>query len=395
MGGDSSKVRITGPLAPYAAAFLAELEARGYRPNSACDQLRLLAQVSHWLEEHGLGARDLTGERVGEFLAKRRASGCAQWNSIRGLTPLLDHLRLLGVIPESTPSPSTPLEESLGTFRRYLMEERGLAPTTTTSYLGVARLFLAEHLDLIDGRLDELTTSDVLGFLGEQCHGRGAANVACGLRAFLRYCHHRGLGGPLADAVPSVASRRGSSLPHMLSAEQVRSLLISCERNTTLGARDFAVLTLLTRFGLRAGEVAALELSDIDWRSGEIVVRGKGPRLDRLPLPVDVGEALAQWVRVRQRCSIANVFLGWRAPRQPLTSAGVSAIVRAACRRAGLVRVSAHRLRHAAASEMLRAGSNLPEIAQVLRHRSLTTTAIYAKVDLTTLSVVAQPWPAS
>jgi integrase/recombinase XerD len=153
-------------------------------------------------------------------------------------------------------------------------------------------------------------------------------------------------------------------------------------------------LTILVRLGLRAGEVAALELGDIDWRTGEVVIRGKGPRIDRLLLPADVGESIAAWLRHgRKTCSCPNVFTRVRAPRQALSSSGVSALVAGACQRAGLPVVHAHRLRHTAATEMLRAGSNLDEVGQVLRHQKLLTTSIYAKVDRTTLSALALPWP--
>jgi len=176
----------------------------------------------------------------------------------------------------------------------------------------------------------------------------------------------------------------------------VRLLLASCDRRTTYGRRDFAALTLLSRLGLRAGEVAALELTDLGWRAGVVVIRGKGRRQERLPLPADVGEAIAGWLRRgRPRCECSNVITRVRAPHQRLTSGGVSAIVRAACTRAGLPEVNAHRLRHTAATEMLRAGAGLSEVGQVLRHASLLTTSIYAKVDRTALRALAQPWPGS
>jgi len=186
------------------------------------------------------------------------------------------------------------------------------------------------------------------------------------------------------------------SLPTAFGQREVLLLLASCDRRTTFGRRDFAVLTLLTRLGLRAGEVAALELTDLDWRVGEIVIRGKGRRQERLPLPADVGEALAGWLRRgRPRCECSNVITRVRAPHQRLTSGGVSAIVRAACTRADLPEVNAHRLRHTAATEMLRAGAGLSEVGQVLRHASLLTTSIYAKVDRRALRALAQPWPRS
>jgi integrase/recombinase XerD len=180
----------------------------------------------------------------------------------------------------------------------------------------------------------------------------------------------------------------------MFGPAEVARLLASCDRRRTFGRRDYAVLSLLARLGLRAGEVASLELGDIDWRAGEIVVRGKGRRKERLPLPVDVGDALAAWLRRgRRRCGCPAVFTTVRAPHRLLSSGGVSAIVRAACARAGLPESNAHRLRHTAATEMLRAGAGLAEVGQVLRHTSMLTTAIYAKVDRDGLRTLALPWP--
>jgi integrase len=288
------------------------------------------------------------------------------------------------------PAPN-PIDDLLVEFRRYLLDERAIAPTSAVSYVHIARLFLTEHVT----RLDCLTAADVTPFVAEQCALCGASYVVCGLRSFLRWCHLRDLTpGPLAGAVPAAASRRLASLPQSLSPGDVRKLLESCDRRTTFGRRDFAVLTVLARLGLRAGEVAALELADIDWRAGEMVVRGKGPRIDRLPLPFDVGKAVAAWLRRgRGECPCPNLFTRVRAPRIALTSSGISNLVSSACRRAGLPEVSAHRLRHTAATEMLRSGSSLTEVGQVLRHRSLLTTGIYAKVDHISLSEVAQPWP--
>jgi integrase len=196
------------------------------------------------------------------------------------------------------------------------------------------------------------------------------------------------------DAVPKVASWRLATLPKAVDTATVKALLASCDRRTSFGRRDFAVLMMLVRLGLRAGEVTSLHLEDIDWRAGEILIRGKGPRLERLPLPVDVGEAIAGWLRRgRPRCSTREVITRVRAPHEALTSGGISAIVHAACLRAGVDHIHAHRLRHTAATDMLRAGAGLVEIGQVLRHRSLITTAIYAKVDRAGLRELASPWP--
>ncbi|MGH8991392.1 MAG: site-specific integrase [Acidimicrobiia bacterium] len=280
----------------------------------------------------------------------------------------------------------------------YLVEERGLATGTVTGYLDVARLFLATRREVPGLDLQVLTAAELMDFVVAQCRhrSRGSAKyVVCGLRALLRFCYLEGLTSrPLADAVPTVASWRLASLPKALRPDEVAALLASCDRRTAFGRRDFAVLTLLARMGLRAGEVAGLCLDDIDWRCGELVVRGKGPKEERLPLPADVGEAIAGWLqRGRPRCTAREVFTRIRAPHQRLSAPGISAIVHAACVRAGVVEINAHRLRHTAATEMLRAGAGLDEIGQVLRHRSVLSTAIYAKVDRLALRSLAMPWP--
>jgi len=196
----------------------------------------------------------------------------------------------------------------------------------------------------------------------------------------------------LADAVPSAAS--ASPLPEAIGRGQASLLLGSCNRGTAAGLRDYAVLVLLTRLGLRVSEVAAMELGDIDWRAGQVTIRGKGSRLDQLPLPADAGQAIAAWLRGgRPGCSCRRVFTTLLAPLGPLTRKAVSAIVTRAARRAGVPAVTAHRLRHGAATGLLRAGASLPEVGQVLRHASMLNTARYARVDHGALSAVARPWP--
>lgn len=220
--------------------------------------------------------------------------------------------------------------------------------------------------------------------------------IVCALRSLLRWLHLTGqVPSSLASAVPSVAGWRLSSLPKGLEPEQLRRLLAACDRRTRTGRRDYAVTLLLARLGLRAGEVARLGLDDIDWRHGEITILGKGNWGERLPLPADVGAAIAAYLR-RGRPATAegrSVFVRVHAPHRPLTSTGVSEVVHDAAQRAGLGKIHAHRLRHTAATAMLRAGSTLPEVGQVLRHRSMLSTAIYAKVDRDALAVLARPWP--
>ena len=210
----------------------------------------------------------------------------------------------------------------------------------------------------------------------------GARDLAARLRQLLRYLHVVGvIEVPLVWAVPPVADLRGRALPKAVAPEVITALLSACDLELAIGRRDFAVLLLLSRLGLRAGEVAAIGLDDVDWRAGELLVHGKGHREDTLPLPVDVGEALVAYLRVRPVSEHRALFLCVQAPFGPVSSHVVAMIVRRACRRAQIPEVGPHSLRHTAATEMLRARVSLEEIAQVLRHRQLQSTAIYARVD--------------
>ena len=391
-----SRVRMTGPLAGYAAGFAAQLDRAGYGPGSAADQVRVLAHLSRWLDERGLGAGALTAGRVEEFAAARRAAGYRQWVSVRGLGQLLGYLRGRGVVPEPVrPVPVTAVELLLERYRGYLAGERGLAASTIRYYLAEARGFLAGREDSLAG----LTAAAVTGFVAAECRRRstGSAKIlVTALRSVLRFLVLEGLvTAGLPAAVPSVAGWRGAGLPKALPAGQVTALLASCDRDTATGLRDFAVLTLLARLGLRACEVAALELGDVGWRAGEVRIRGKSRRDEQLPLPSDAGEALAGYLRDGLPAGTASrrVFLTACAPRRGLSAGAVKAIVRQACRRAGVIPVGPHRLRHTAATGMLQAGAPLAETGQVLRHRSVSTTAIYAKVDHGALRQLAMPWP--
>ncbi len=397
---DPSRVRVTGPLEPHAAGFAAELFRRGYTRLSRVIQLRLLSHLSRWLASEGLEPSGPSAAVVERFVAARRAAGYTTCRSIKALRPLLEYLRDLGAAPlPAAEAPTSPEAVLLERYRRYLGVERGLAASTVRGYLDAVRPFVAGRMGPEGLTLAELTTKDISAFVVAACPGRaqGSAKlVVTALRSLLSFLHLDGvLPRSLVAAVPKVASWRLAGLPKALDPLQVRRLLGACDRRTTTGRRDFALLTLLVRMGLRAGEVAALALDDIDWRSGELVVRGKGDRSERLPLPEDVGEALTSYLR-RGRPPTAvgrSVFVRIKAPRRALTSSGVSGVVAAAGRRAGLGVLSAHRLRHTAATAMLRAGAPLAEVGQVLRHRRPLTTAIYAKVDREALRLLARPWP--
>ena len=395
--GDPSRVRVTGPLEAYASGFATELTRVGYRKNSTAEQLRLLAHLSRWLAAEGLGAAELTPAVGDAFLAARRALGYTQWLSPRALVPLLQYLRGLGAAPQVPVGVPSPLEAILARYRRYLTSERGLTASTAQCYASAVGPFLRKRKAPDDSlRLEDLGPGDITAFVVAEVPGRptGSAKMTVtALRSLLSFLHVEGvIARSLTSAVPSVSSSRLAGLPKALNVGQVRQLLASCDRSTTAGCRDFAILTMLVRLGLRAGEVAALELGDIDWRRGEIAVRGKGNRHERLPLPVDVGRAVAAYLRRgRPTAESRQVFLRVQAPHRTLTSNGVTYVVIRAAHKAGLPRVGSHRLRHTAATEMLRAGASLSEIGQVLRHRSPLSTAIYAKVDRVALRGLQAP----
>ena len=388
--------RVRGPLAPWAAVYERWLAARGYARWSVRKRVCQLARLSCWLEREGLAVWELNEQSAELFVASRRQAGYVTWVTSRCMELPLAYLREVGAAPPAAVVVvrEEPWSEVLASYRDYLAQERGLAPSTVTGYERVARLFLERQQP---GRLEWLSAADVSGFLARECPRRsvaGARELVAGLRPLLRYLHVTGLvGTPLVWAAPGVADLRDRSLPRGVEPQAVARLLASCDRRRTVGRRDYAILLLLVRLGLRAGEVAATQLEDLDWRAGEIIVRGKRDRQDRLPLPVDVGQALVSYLQRRGPCEFRAVFLRMHAPAGALTRIGVSGVVHDACVRAGVPPVGAHQLRHTAATAMLREGASLAEIAQVLRHREIKTTAQYAKVDRTRLRPLAMPWP--
>jgi integrase/recombinase XerD len=386
--------RVQGPLAPYAAGFVVELVGRGYRPRSVRGQLELMVHLSRWLAEQGLGPGGLTQETAERFLAVRRES-VVSLRSWRALGPLVVYLRGLGVVPEPIVSTGTPVERLLADYRGYLLRERGLTAGSVAHWERVARLFLAERSEPLEDALQQLSAGEVTGFVVARCapgrcSGSAAKILTGGLRSLLRYLHVAGFTEiPLAPAVPRAAGWRLSSLPRALETEQVARLLESCDRATAIGRRDLAILSLLARLGLRCREVSGLCLDDIDWRAGEVTIRGKGSATERLPLPHDVGEALVDYLRDGRSASAGfrEVFVTAKAPRRPLSPTGVTHVVGCACKRVGMEPVGAHRLRHTLASDLLRAGTPLAQIAPILRHASVATTAIYAKDGMSQVGV--------
>jgi integrase/recombinase XerD len=392
-----SRVLVTGPLAPFATRFEARLSQAGYTPLSAVNQMRLLAHLSRWLEANSLEVSELTRERIEEFFESRRARGCTWFVTPRALGPLFELLSEREALPRSEPVLAVSLgDEVLARFHRYLLNERGLASSTADAYVYRAHRFVTGCVR--GGQLDAVTAGDVTrAILAESASlSVGSAQFfAAALRSFLRFCSMEGLvAADLSAAALAVTGRRRSSLPRGISSRDAQALLRSCDRQEAVGRRDYAVIVVLLRLGLRASEVAALSLDDLDWRAAEVVVHGKGRHHSRLPLTANVGEAITKYLqRGRPTTTSREVFVSAQAPLGAIGRGGVASIVRRACVRAGVAEVGTHRLRHTIACEMVSKGVPLAEIGQVLRHRSLTSTAIYARVDLDQLRRLAQPWP--
>jgi integrase/recombinase XerD len=385
---------IEGALAPWEPDLVEELERLGYARRTAVTLMKLAGRLSRWLEERGLSAYDLSIEVVEQFLDGLRAEGTWFHPTAKTLDWLLGYLREVGVVtPPVLLVPTSWEEKLIEQYRCYLITERGLASETAKGCVRTANLFLADH----HGRqIGELTPADVSRFMTRRCrHLSATSRLATGLRSFLAFLRLEGLVvAPLADAVLSAANWSGAALPRGLTADQVTRLLATCDNQRPTSRRDYAILVMLIRLGLRAAEVAGLRLDDIEWRAGQVVVRGKGGTEECLPLPADVGAAIAAYLHHdRPQRVERELFLRAHAPLRGLSPDGVSEVVRTAGERAGLGSFGSHRLRHTAATEMLRAGASLAEVAEVLRHRSVATTAIYAKVDQLALSGLAMPWP--
>jgi integrase/recombinase XerD len=389
-----------GPLAPYIGGFTALLGGDGYTPKTVQAKRSFVVDLSRWLDERGLSLDRLDSARLGRFHKDHRDK--IRRGDVTTGQQLLGYLYGVGCIqaPLLTVEPG-PVAETIRDFGRFLSLERGLSPATLLNYLPIVRRFLVERFGNAALHFDELGAADIHRFIIRHARSgsRGRAKLlVTALRSFLRFLQQRQLiATNLAAAVPGVAGWRLSHLPKTLPPEQTERLLTSCDRDTPTGLRDYAILLLLARLGLRGGEVIALTLDDIDWGCGEIVVCGKGQRLTRLPLPTDVGTALVDYLRhVRPICGTRRLFIRMFAPWRGLAGpVAICSIVRRALKRAGLNPdfKGAHLLRHSLATDLLRRGASLVEIGQLLRHAQPNTTQIYAKVDIGALRAIALPWP--
>lgn len=393
-------VRVEGPLAPFAAGFEESLVADGYSKEWARQLVGLAAEVSDWLGEAGLEAGDLTGEVVGEFFA-RRGPGPSRCRTARSLEPIMAQLRSLDVVAaERTGALGRTVaeEELLDCYRRWCVGQRGLTPATADEYVRRVALFLARWRPDADVVIAELDGRAVLGAVRAAAEAVPGPTLRCmvtALRSFLRFLHATGrVPSSLVAAVPALKTWPRTALPSAVPAGDARRLVAGCDTASPRGRRDAAIVLVLLRLGLRAGEVARLGLDDIDWRCGEVTIRGKGGRSDQMPLPVEVGEAVALYLRDGRPSSPSRLlFLTVTAPIRPLSPDGVGSLVYRACGRAGVARVGPHMLRRTLATETLRAGAPMSEVAQLLRHVDQATSSIYAAADAQAVAALAQPWP--
>lgn len=396
---EPARVRFSGPLAPFAAGLVQELSSLGYATTSATNQMQLAAHLSRWLERVDIDPQDLTDAVLDRFLAERRREYSSHY-SRRALGPLLGYLRSIGAVPQSVEVlPVSVAQVLLTQFAHYLAAQRALSAPVVTAYLHWVRPFVEQVLCPVGAdKPRDVSAVELARFLADRLpvmSRKSAQMTASALRSLLRFLHASAIvSDNLVDAVPAVASWRLSGLPQALTPQVVQALLDACGATAQVARRDRAVIVLMRRLGLRCAEVAALHLNDIDWVNGTVMVAGKSGRVDRLPVPVDVGEALVDYLRrgrpeTAERC----VFVRAVAPFTPLHSSSVSCIVARAARRAGLGTIHGHRLRHTAATETLNAGAGLEEVAQLMRHAGVATTVIYAKTDQNRLSALARPWP--
>lgn len=395
------KRQFAGPLAGYVEDLRAEFSTLGYAPSTLTSHLALWAQVSRWLEGQGLAASELTPGRIGEFLRVRGRTHRYLY-SMKALSPGLVLLRRMGVVPDIEEKvEETEVEAIERRFCDYLLVERGLADVSAETYVIRARPFLVDRARRGRLELESLTAADVSGFVAGWLPGLSKAparSTVTALRSLLSFLHASGvIARPLASVVPTVASWKLTGLPIGLAPAQVQALLDACDQSAAVGRRDFAIVTLLARLGLRASEVAGLGLDDIDWRAGTVMVHGKGNSVEQLPLPVDVGTALSRYLEHGRpsSASVRAVFIRAKAPYRALSQKSISTMVGRTARRAGLGTVHAHLLRHTLATDVLNKGASLDEVGQLLRHRSRASTEIYAKVDHLRLVQIARPWPTS
>jgi site-specific recombinase XerD len=389
-----------GPLSPYIDSYVRLLNEEGYAPASVRDHVRVIIRFSRSLQRSDCEIRYLDEAVVERFLQHKPKSHlhCAPAT----LRRLLGMLRRIGAaLPDKLTPPRTPAQQLTDNYRRFLLEEQGLTSRTADAWVFFSDKFISERFGTTALKASDLGATDVTAFVQRHAYRHSpshARSLVSAMRSFLHYLRYKGLIDiDLARAVPKVALWSLSSLPKHIPAAAVQRVLDSCDQETPMGRRNYAILLLLSRLGLRAAEIVGLNLEDIDWDNALITVWGKGRKRAQLPLPADVGQALAQYLHGdRPRCSSRSVFIRDHAPLAGFgQSHAISRIVWSALEKAGVksARQGAHLLRHSLATDMLQKGASLDEIGEVLRHKSPDSTAIYAKVQLDALRPLAPHWP--
>lgn len=391
-------VRFRGPIAPHVEGFWLSLMQAGYSKLSATQLLFVAAHVSRWLDDQDVELREFTEERIGEFLTHRRRCRYRAFLTRNALAPLVEHLRREDAVPSAPAATArTALERLFLEYESHLVGGHGLLLTTVRNYEWIVRRLVAAVFK--DGPLHwrHVHPSDIHEFVADMKQQpiscRRLAPTA--LRSWFRFLRATGrISRDLAAAVPIAATWNMAWLPTPLLPAQLEKLLKLHDVTTPIGCRDAAIVRLMFRLALRLGEVAALKLDDIDWRAGEVIVKGKMRREGRLPMPPDVGEAIAKYLtKARPAVADRRIFLRSRAPLVALTRIGILNVVIRGLRRIGVMKGGSHLLRQTAATELLRRGASLSEVAHVLRHGSISTTAIYTKVDHSALRTLAHRWP--
>ncbi len=389
-----------GSWAGYLNAYTTLIKERGYSPVSVNTQVQLITRFCQWLRKRNTETYVVDEIIVERFLRRPQSAGSTRGGAA-ALCRFLRMLRDQGATRRPKKPPLSPQQRLTTSYGRYLLEERGLTQATVVNYVPFVDQFLSALFQQIPLNPSQLCAPDLTGFVRRQAHklspGRAQLLVTA-LRSFLRYLRHQGkITTDLAACVPTVARWSFAALPKFLPAGTVQKVLDRNDRKTPLGRRDYAILLLLARLGLRACEIVALNLEDIDWENARITIRSKGGRWAQLPLPNDVGKALALYLcHGRPSCSCRTVFIRGKAPRTGFAnSIAVSTLVMRALQRARVdsARKGAHLFRHSLATDMIRRGASLDEIGELLRHQSPNTTAIYAKVDLPALRPLALSWP--
>ena len=391
-----------GLLVPHFDAFAAVLSGQGYAKSTTKEKIQAVSKLNQWLQKRRLLIEDLNESCINKFIRYRKKRNLLHSGDQLALKQFTTFLREEGIlsafVPEIKVSEIQRVENS---FTQYLQQERGLSQATIDNYLPTIRRFLTEHFRKKKIVFEKLCARDISKFVLRYAHtmspGR-AQTIVNALRSFFRFLHQCGeIAIDLAAAVPTVAKWQFSEIPKFLQPEQVKRLLETCDRSTSTGKRNYAILLLLSRLGLRAGEIVHMELDDILWEAGELIVKGKSSREEKLPLPHDVGQAIATYLRdIRPHCSSRRLFIRMVAPLRGFSSSvNVCTIVRDSLARAGINTdfKGAHLFRHTLATNMLRGGANITEIGEILRHQNPNATEIYAKVDFVSLRTIAQPWP--